>query len=372
MKRVLMLCYEFPPLGGGAGNAVAHLMREFSKDPDISIDLVTSSSGAYEEAALSDRIRIFRLDIGKRGSAHRQSLIDIARYSIKALSFSRKLCREKGHRLVHAFFGVPCGAIALVLGLPYLVSLRGSDVPGFNRRFKMLESIFLRRLSRHIWKKADRVVANSNALKELAQNTWPGEIGVVGNGVDTGKFFPKDSPPRPFTVLSASRLDARKGIDILVRAVGELSSADFPVRLVIAGGGAEESALRSLAAAYPKASVEFRGPIAHEGMPDLYAEADAFALVSEHEGMSNSLLEAMACGLAVISSEAGDARDIVGPAGVIVGRDPSSVSDALRTLAQDRRLLARMKSEARARSLSHGWDAAAKAYARIYSDIIGA
>lgn len=367
-----MLCCELPPLGGGAGNAAGHILRELSQDPDLRIDLVTASAGAYQEAALGDRVRIFRLDVGKRGSLHRQGLAELARYSVKALSFSRKLCKEARYDLVHAFFGVPCGAVALLLGLPYVVSLRGSDVPGFNRRFKALESLFLRRLSRIIWARAGRVVANSEALKSLARHTWDGDILVVGNGVDAGEFSPKPGGPRPFTVLSASRLDARKGTDVLIRAFSRVS-AEFPdARLVVAGGGAEEAALRRLASAYPKASIEFRGPVERAGMPRLYAEADCFALLSEHEGMSNSLLEAMASGLAVVSTDAGDARDIVGGAGLIVRREADSAAEALAALARDRGLLGRMKAEARSRSLSRGWDGVARAYSRLYSDIIGA
>ena len=48
MKKILMLNYEFPPLGGGAGNATYYLLKEFSKMPDLTIDLVTSSTEGFK------------------------------------------------------------------------------------------------------------------------------------------------------------------------------------------------------------------------------------------------------------------------------------------------------------------------------------
>jgi hypothetical protein len=70
MKRILILNYEFPPLGGGAGNATYYLLKEFAKDPDLKIDLVTSSIDAFRVEKFSDNITVHLLDIGKGGNLH--------------------------------------------------------------------------------------------------------------------------------------------------------------------------------------------------------------------------------------------------------------------------------------------------------------
>ena len=68
-----MLNYEFPPLGGGAGNATYYLLKEFSKYDDIEIDFVTSSIDEFKEEKFSKNITIYYLDIGKKGNLHYQS-----------------------------------------------------------------------------------------------------------------------------------------------------------------------------------------------------------------------------------------------------------------------------------------------------------
>src|SRR3989344_4881417 len=135
MKRVLVLNYEFPPLGGGAGNATYYLLKEFAKYPDLEIDLVTSSVDTFRVEKFAGNITIHFLNIGKRGNLHYQTNQKLLMYSWKSYWYSKKLMEEKEYDLCHAFFGIPCGYVAMMLRLPYIVSLRGSDVPFYNKRF---------------------------------------------------------------------------------------------------------------------------------------------------------------------------------------------------------------------------------------------
>lgn len=370
MKRILMLNYEFPPLGGGAASATQALLGEFAKREDIEIDLVTSSTGAFSEERISERIRVFRLDVEKSEKLHSQSLREIATYSIKALAFAKRLKARGRYDLVHAFFGVPCGAIALLLDLPYLVSLRGSDVPGFNARFRLLERLFLSRLSRAIWAGAQRVVANSSSLARLARRTWDGPIEIIGNGVDASRFLPSAKEHAEFIVLSTSRLIERKGVDILIRAFAAFSAGKTGVRLALAGGGVEYTSLRKLAASFPSAQIQFLGEVPRLELPRYYAHASAFALLSESEGMSNSLLEAAASGLAIIATKTGDVERFLGDSVLTVERDEASVATALERIYSDRALRDRLCAGARKAALDATWKKAADAYERIYSDII--
>jgi hypothetical protein len=82
-RRILMLNYEFPPLGGGAGNATFYLLKEFSKNKNIKIDLITSSVDQYREEKFSENINIHFLDIGKKGELHNQSLKNLLSFNIQ-------------------------------------------------------------------------------------------------------------------------------------------------------------------------------------------------------------------------------------------------------------------------------------------------
>ncbi|MDP3964090.1 MAG: glycosyltransferase, partial [bacterium] len=135
MTKVLMLNYEFPPLGGGAGNASFYMLKEFSRFENLTIELITSSVAKFKIEEFSPRIRVHYLDISKNGSIHYQSDADLLHYSWKAYRYSKKLLKQSTFDLIHAFFGIPCGFIASHLQLPYIISLRGSDVPFYNPRF---------------------------------------------------------------------------------------------------------------------------------------------------------------------------------------------------------------------------------------------
>ena len=137
--RILFFNYEYPPLGGGAGNATFYLLQEFSKISGLEIDLITSSIDKFKIEELTTNIRIHYLDIGKKNTFHFQSQKDLLIYSWKAYFYAKKLIKQKKFDLTLAFFGIPCGYIAMRLKIPYIVSLRGSDVPGYNERFKILD-----------------------------------------------------------------------------------------------------------------------------------------------------------------------------------------------------------------------------------------
>jgi glycosyltransferase involved in cell wall biosynthesis len=245
--KILFLNYEYPPLGGGAGNATEALMREFSLMPALEVDVVTSSvDAAYHCETLGENalIRIHRLPIGKNAeNLTYQSAKDILVYSWKAFWFSRKLLAQAKYDGIHAFFTVPSGFLAMILGwwfgVPYIVSLRGSDVPGYSLRFRRLYP-FLKALVVAIWHRAAAVIANSRGLRELARESDPKQaIGVIYNGIDTELFCPGRSDlrdDRTFTILCASRLSRRKGFRYAIEAFALLTPRYPETRLLIAGG----------------------------------------------------------------------------------------------------------------------------------------
>jgi len=127
--KVLILNYEYPPLGGGAATATKNLLKQYSKKDDIEVDLITSSVGEERVEQFSKNINIYFLDIKKRGELHNQSKINLLRYSFQALFKARKLDREKDYDVIHALFVYPCGFLAMLIDDDYIVSLRGSGVP---------------------------------------------------------------------------------------------------------------------------------------------------------------------------------------------------------------------------------------------------
>lgn len=323
MKRILLLNYEFPPLGGGAANATYYLLREFSHYPELKIDLVTSSTDKFHIENFSNQITIHYLDIGKNENIHYQSNRDLLKYSYKAYQYCLKLKQKNKFDLIHAFFGIPCGYIAMKLKIPYIVSLRGSDVPFYNKRFYWLDKFIFQHLSKKIWRKANAVVANSQGLKNLALESAPKQkIDVIYNGVDTNEFAPIENKPKndKLILISTGRLIARKGYNFLIEAIANL----LQVELWLIGEGNLKNELE-LQAKTLNAQIKFLGKKEHHEIPKYLKQADIFVLPSLNEGMSNSILEAMACGLPIIATDTGGSAELIQGNGIIV--EKSNVQD---------------------------------------------
>lgn len=358
--RILILNYEFPPLGGGAGNATYYLLKEFAKHDDLQIDLITSSLNNYKEENFAHNIKIYYLNIGKKGNIHYQSNKDLLKYFFRAYKLAKKLKRQSNYDLVHAFFGIPCGFIALLLKLPYIVSLRGSDVPFYNRRFYFLDKFIFQYLSKIIWQKAKAVVANSRGLKVLALKTSPRQkIDVIYNGVDLKQFFPNAKTGNDFAVISTARLIKRKGIEYLINAFLNFQKYFPDSRLLIAGDGdLKNYFIKIVKNSGLEDKVDFLGSISHEKLSDVYRRADVFVLPSLNEGMSNALLEAMASGLAIIATDTGGTGELVSTSvnGIIIEKNSEqAIYDALKTLYQDRELLNKMKQASLEKITDFSW-----------------
>jgi len=365
MKKILVLNYEFPPLGGGAGNATFYLLKEFAKMPDLEIDLVTSSVSKFRVEKLSPNITVHYLDIKKSGDLHYQSDKNLLIYSWKAYRYCRALMKIKHFDLVHAFFGVPCGYIAMKLGLPYIVSLRGSDVPFYNKRFYWLDKLVFKNLSKKIWRKAKAVIVNSQGLKELANTSIPDQkIDIIHNGVDIEEFRPAEKKEKheKIQLVSTGRLIKRKGYDYLIKAINGLDQYE----LTLIGNGPEKETLAELARE-SSVNVNFIGGIGHQEIPKYLQKADIFILPSLNEGMSNSILEAMACGLSIITTDTGGSDELVGDNGFIAQKASTlSLREILKKYINDPKLVGKQSKSSRQRAEAMSWGSVAIDYQKTY------
>jgi glycosyltransferase involved in cell wall biosynthesis len=134
--------------------------------------------------------------------------------------------------------------------------------------------------------------------------------------------------PRP-TILFAGRVMREKGIFRLVEAVRRLHAGGHPVGLDVAGDGPDLDGARAAAAALPGGAVRFRGRVAANAMPAVYADATLLCLPTEAEGLPNVLVEAMAFGLPAVTCPVGAIGDVFrsGEHGVLV--DPAVSAEEL-------------------------------------------
>ncbi|MGH3105186.1 MAG: glycosyltransferase family 4 protein, partial [Gaiellaceae bacterium] len=191
--------------------------------------------------------------------------------------------------------------------------------------------------------------ASAEYLRELGV---PDErIAVAPNAVDHRIFGERVAglrgPHEGCTFLYVGRLDAEKGLDVLLEAF-----ARVPGELVIVGGGTLEAALRRAA---PE-RVRFTGALDRDAVAEHYARADVFVLPSRSEQWGMVLNEAAAAALPIVATtSAGAARELVedGVNGFVVEPDDvDELARALRRMAEDEEL--RRRAGARSRALVEG------------------
>ena len=107
LMRVLVLNYEYPPLGGGAANALFHIVREFARNGEPVVDVVTSApDGVFATERLSKNVTVHKLPVRKE-QIHYWKQSEILDYSRQGLRYARHLTGERDYHLCHAFFALP-------------------------------------------------------------------------------------------------------------------------------------------------------------------------------------------------------------------------------------------------------------------------
>jgi glycosyltransferase involved in cell wall biosynthesis len=369
-------------MGGGASSATYNLALELVK-LGHSVDVLTSRFGDQPSEEIINGIKVYRVTSWRHG-IHNCGLRGAISYVVFAFFSLRGLLKKNRYDLLHYFFGLPTGLLSLyshgVKNQPYILSLRGSDVPGFDATSLKLRFLhwLLKPITVRIWKKAERLVAVSHGLREMAQRTLPGRpIGVVHNGIDTDIFKPvpnhNDHSNGSVRLLCVSRLIERKGLDYLFQAMAEMN--DPRIRVDIVGTGSSEQRLKSKVRGLGlETQVHFWGYKTAFELVDLYNQADIFILPSLSEGLAMVLLEAMSCGLPIIATNVGGIPEVVadGENGILIPPGKvNAIIQAIHRLVRDSVLRSRISRNNPSKIREQfTWTKGALGYQAMYDQVL--
>jgi glycosyltransferase involved in cell wall biosynthesis len=370
--RLLLISHEYPPIGAGGATAVQALAREL-KRAGHDVEVLTSAWATRRGESDEEGVRVHHISALRR-SPDRSNILEMASFLVLGLvripSFVRQI-RPDG---MIAFFSIPAGPLALLAWrcceVPYVVALRGGDVPGNEPRLRVWHAM-LRPLRRAILRNSAAVTANSTGLKEISERTDAVGVKVIPNGVDAERFAPSVDGPvanDAIRLLFVGRLQEQKNIAFLLQQFAALPAGQFELRIV--GDGPLKPALQNLTRDLGLTkSVNFVGWMDRDSLPHVYRAADCLVNPSLYEGMPNSVLEAMACGLPVIASRVSGNSEAVleGVTGVLFDlHEPAQLRDAIMRMS-DSQIRRSMGEAGRRRVLEcFNWPAVAAQYVRLF------
>jgi glycosyltransferase involved in cell wall biosynthesis len=372
--RVLFITYELPPVGGGGGRAAWQIARRLAAGRHEVVILTSYFRGLPEEE-VRDGVRIRRIHVGRR-RADRCPPSELFKFIWGSRRAAVHIADDLRPHATCGFFAIPGGPAAYrlrrVRGVPYVLALRGSDVPrpelARHQRLHLITRPFIRRYLR----KAAGVTAVSGALKDAAQALAPRvSIEVIPNGVDAKFFTPAanaGAKAAPRDLLFVGRLRDFKRVQDVLDALPRIESAlGRPARFTIVGDGPHLPALRAQTARLKRegmrSDVIFLGWRDHAALREVYRAASVVVLPSLVEGHPNVLLEGMACGVPCVASDVPGTREVVAEGGVLVPPlDPAALAGAVVDMLAHADRLRALRASARARAAAFSWDAVTARY----------
>jgi L-malate glycosyltransferase len=316
--NILVLCHEYPPLGGGGGVSVKQYAEEWASKGH-KVTLVTSWVKGLkfrETVSNVDVIRIFTIGIKSRATIPFISMFFYIIIGILYIIFHGRSMHK--FEIINSHFSIPTGLLGVVaariLRIPQVLTIIGGDIYDPTKRSSPHRQVLLRVINTFILNSSDQLVAISSDTKKRAQFFYKvkQEIIVINLG-----FVPKQlrciknlrDQNGHFKLIAVGRLIKRKGFDYLIDALQFLPN---DIILYIVGDGPLENKLNELVAKKGLTErVSFTGYLSESRKFDLLQSSDCYVLSSIHEGLGIVVQEAMYAGLPIVSTNNGGQIDLI-------------------------------------------------------------
>ena len=356
--RVAIVSHYFEPHTGGVETVVkAHAQWLIEHDSEVLV--VTSRLEGDSETEIHDGVTVRRVRALNTLEKKLGVPVPLVGGELERAveEFAPDIVIAHGHAYVTSW---RASRAAKRLGVPFVV-IQHNPFVEYPWMLEAVERIVDASLGRRVLNSADVVVCVSRHVATYVHAIAPGAVTtVVHNGVDESRFFPrgaeKSLPGGAEQVLRVGtlrRLVPRQGVDVLITAWRE-AELGAGAELVIGGSGAERERLEELARG--DESITFLGRVDDDDLVEFYQSCDVFVLpTTSGEGFGLVAAEALACGVPVVTTDEGGAREVVrdGVDGVHVrAKDTESIAQGIQRLLCDNDERIRMAEAARERTLA--------------------
>ena len=317
--ELLILNYEYPPLGGGAG-VVTKTIAEGLSAKGHKVTVVSTWFQGKEEISETANLKIIRLK-SKRKYTYRSNPQEMMSWIIASKRFLKTYCQTHPFNLCLANFSLPGGETALFLkkrfNIPYVVISHGHDIPWFFAKQMFWYHVLTYFRIRQICKQSHQLVLLSKPMKTNA-DAFMGKHQlhkncIIPNGFDDGLFYADDSlKNKEFTIVFSGRLVEQKDPMCFLNAIRLLALRQKHFKVEIYGDGALRKNMEDYVADnHLQEIVIFKGWQPKIAIAEAYRKVHVFVSTSLQEGMSVAILEAMASGLYVFVTPVSSNAEVI-------------------------------------------------------------
>lgn len=315
--NILVLNYEYPPIGGGGGIISKYISEGLAKIGH-KITIITAWLEGLEKDSKKDNLHIIRLK-SKRKNSYRSNPSEMLSWIKHSKLFLSEYCKNEHFDICISNFIIPGGNVAKYLleklNIPYIVISHGHDIPWV----KPYPLYFLHLLNyfkiKSICKKASSIcVQSSEMLLNLEKFIGTSSKNIlIKNGYDTTLFFPDYSKrSEKLKILFSGRLVKQKDPFTFLKAIKEFSISNQNFTANIIGDGPLRRSMEKYISKNDLSELIYiRGKISYSEVINELQSSHIYVSSSLSEGMSISLIEAVACGLYSIVTPTSGTKEII-------------------------------------------------------------
>jgi glycosyltransferase involved in cell wall biosynthesis len=318
--NILVLCYEYPPIGGGGGVGAKQYAEAWAQKGH-KVTVLTSWARGLNTKEMLNNVHVLRVRTFGRGSRATATFVSMLSYIVFGYLYVLLNRQEfRNLHIVNTHFAIPTGPlghlVSKTLRIPNVLTIIGGDIYDPSKASSPHRNVVMRRLNSFLINSADSIVAISHDTRSRAERYYriKKEIKVINYG-----FVPVPLPKPEhvrlnrddgqYYLIAVGRLVRRKGFEYLIHSLELLPAT---VHLIIIGDGPMEKYLQEVARTNRVSDrVIFAGYVSRDRIYEYLQNADCFVLPSLHEGLGIVVQEAMYAGLPIVCTNNGGQTDLV-------------------------------------------------------------